>query len=218
MRFPCYFFTEKQNDRMEPRKEESMAETKAKKGKISPDEILVKLCEEILYDKKGENILRLDLREYSALCDYFLLCTATSSPHVGALAERVRREVLEQLKLKPLHMDGTAESGWMIVDYGNVMVHIMTEEKRQEYQLETLWNDVPAVDAVKRIEAQLRKKTQARKKKAEEGVFPAEKPAAKKAPAKKAAAKKPAAKKAPAKKTAAKKTAVKKPAAKKSAK
>ena len=89
-----------------------MAETKAKKGKISPDEILVKLCEEIVYDKKGENILRLDLREYSALCDYFLLCTATSSPHVGALAERIRREVLEQLKIKPLHMDGTAESGY----------------------------------------------------------------------------------------------------------
>ena len=192
-----------------------MAETKAKKGKISPDEILVKLCEEIVYDKKGENILRLDLREYSALCDYFLLCTATSSPHVGALAERIRREVLEQLKIKPLHMDGTAESGWMIVDYGNVMVHIMTEEKRQEYQLETLWNDVPAVDAVKRIEAQLRKKTQARKKKAEEGVFPAEKPATKKPAAKKAPAKNPAAKKTAVKKTAAKKPAAK-PASKKS--
>ncbi|MBO5760196.1 MAG: ribosome silencing factor [Lentisphaeria bacterium] len=196
-----------------------MAETKAKKENFTPDELLVRLCEEIAYDRKAENILRLDLKEYSAVSDYFLLCTATSTPHVGALAERIRREVLEKMNIKPFRMDGTAESCWMIVDYGNVMIHIMTEEKRQEYQLETLWNDVPAVDAVKRIEAQLRKKaaelkkTAASEAKAAEKKTTAKKTAAKKTTVKKtAAAKKPAAKK-----TTAKKTTAKKPAAKKTA-
>ncbi|MBR2364741.1 MAG: ribosome silencing factor [Lentisphaeria bacterium] len=145
----------------------SMAETTAKKEKFTPDELLVRLCEEIAYERKAENIIRLDLKEYSAVSDYFLLCTAASTPHVGALAERIRRGVLEKMDIKPFRMDGTAESCWMIVDYGNVMIHIMTEEKRQEYQLETLWNDVPAVDAVKRIEAQLRKKAAELKKAAE---------------------------------------------------
>ena len=178
-----------------------MAETTAKKEKFTPDELLVRLCEEIAYERKAENIIRLDLKEYSAVSDYFLLCTAASTPHVGALAERIRRGVLEKMDIKPFRMDGTAESCWMIVDYGNVMIHIMTEEKRQEYQLETLWNDVPAVDAVKRIEAQLRKKA-AELKKAAEGETK------KTATVKKPAAKKTAAKKtATARKTAAKKTA-----------
>lgn len=184
-----------------------MAETKAKKENYTQDELLVRLCEEIAYDRKAENIIRLDLKEYSAVSDYFLLCTATSTPHVGALAERIRREVLEKMNIKPFRMDGTAESCWMIVDYGNVMIHIMTDEKRQEYQLETLWNDVPAVDAVKRIEAQLRKKAAELKKAAaaEEKKVPAKKTAtAKKSTAKKSATAK---KTATAKKSTAKKSA-----------
>ena len=194
-----------------------MAEKKVRENEFTPDELLVRLCEEIAYERKAENIIRLDLKEYSAVSDYFLLCTATSTPHVGALAERIRRGVLEKMNIKPYRMDGTAESCWMIVDYGNVMIHIMTEEKREEYQLETLWNDVPAVDAVKRIEAQLRKKAAELKKAAEAEE---KKTAVKKAVAKKTAAKKTTAVKktaATAKKTATKKTAVKKVTAKKTA-
>ena len=195
-----------------------MAEKKVKENEFTPDELLVRLCEEIAYERKAENIIRLDLKEYSAVSDYFLICTATSTPHVGALAERIRRGVLEKMNIKPYRMDGSAESCWMIVDYGNVMIHIMTEEKREEYQLETLWNDVPAVDAVKRIEAQLRKKAAELKKAAEAE----EKAAAKKTAVKKTttAKKATAAKKTTVKKTttakkatAAKKTTVKKAAA-----
>ena len=206
-----------------------MAEKKVKETEFTPDELLVRLCEEIAYERKAENIIRLNLKEYSAVSDYFLLCTATSTPHVGALAERIRRGVLEKMNIKPYRMDGSAESCWMIVDYGNVMVHIMTEEKREEYQLETLWNDVPAEDAVKRIEAQLRKKAaelkkaaEAEEKKAAKKKTAVKKPAAEKsaAAAKKTTTVKKAAegKKATAKKTTARKTAAaKKPAAEKSA-
>jgi len=154
-------------------------------------ENLLKLCEEIAYDRKAENIIRLDLSEVSAVSDYFILCTATSEPHIRAVAERIQRGVLEKLKVKPVHVDGSPESGWIIVDFGNLMVHIMTASCRELYQLEELWNDAPKTDAVKRIESALKRRAAAEQKKA---AAPAKKKAA---PAKKAAAK-------PAKKKAAK--------------
>ena len=149
-----------------------MTETAAaekKTGKKEASEVkLAKLCEEIAYDRKAENIIRLDLKEYSAVSDYFVLCTATSEPHIRAIAERIQRDVLEQLKTKPLHVDGSPESHWMIVDFGTVMVHIMDEDTRALYQLESLWGDAPKTDAIKRIEARLKRKTASNKKKTQE--------------------------------------------------
>ena len=138
-------------------------------------EKLLKLCEEIAYDRKAENIIRLDLSEVSAVSDYFILCTATSEPHIRAVAERIQRGVLEKLKVKPVHVDGSPESGWIIVDFGNVMVHVMTASSRELYQLEELWNDAPKVDAVKRIEAALKRRAAAEQKK----TAPAKKKASK---------------------------------------
>ena len=131
----------------------------------SAAEKLLKLCEEIAYERKAENILRLDLTGMSAVSDYFILCTATSAPHVRAVAERIQRDVLEKLKVKPVHVDGSPESGWIIVDFGLVMVHVMTASCRDLYQLEDLWGDAPKTDAVSRIEAALRRRAAAAKKK-----------------------------------------------------
>lgn len=138
-----------------------------KEIKVTTDRLL-KLCEEIAYDRKAENIVRIDLKEVAAVSDYFILCTATSEPHIRAIAERIQRGVLEKLKVKPLHVDGSPESRWIIVDYGMVMVHIMTEDCRSLYQLEDLWSDAPKTDAVKRIEAAIKRRETAAKKKAEE--------------------------------------------------
>lgn len=138
-----------------------------KEIKVTADRLL-KLCEEIAYDRKAENIVRIDLKEVAAVSDYFILCTATSEPHIRAIAERIQRGVLEKLKVKPLHVDGSPESRWIIVDYGMVMVHIMTEDSRSLYQLEDLWSDAPKTDAVKRIEAAIKRRETAAKKKAEE--------------------------------------------------
>ena len=138
-----------------------------KEIKVTADRLL-KLCEEIAYDRKAENIVRIDLKEVAAVSDYFILCTATSEPHIRAIAERIQRGVLEKLKMKPLHVDGSPESRWIIVDYGMVMVHIMTEDSRSLYQLEDLWSDAPKTDAVKRIEAAIKRRENAAKKKAED--------------------------------------------------
>ena len=137
-----------------------------KEIKVTADRLL-KLCEEIAYDRKAENIVRIDLKEVAAVSDYFILCTATSEPHIRAIAERIQRGVLEKLKMKPLHVDGSPESRWIIVDYGMVMVHIMTEDSRSLYQLEDLWSDAPKTEAVKRIEAAIKRRENAAKKKAE---------------------------------------------------
>ena len=134
----------------------------------SANEKLIKLCEEIAYDRKAENIIRINLTEMAAVSDYFILCTATSEPHIRAISERIQRDVLEKLKIKPLHVDGSPESHWSIVDYGVVMIHIMTEDARSHYQLEDLWSDAPMTDAVKRIEAALKRRAAAAKKKAGE--------------------------------------------------
>jgi ribosome-associated protein len=137
-----------------------MTETEAKKKTVkkeTPQEALAKLCEEIAYDRKAENIIRLDLKEYSAVSDYFVLCTATSEPHIRAIAERIQRDVLEKRGIKPLHVDGSPESRWMIVDFGAVMVHVMDEDTRALYQLESLWGDAPKTDAVKRITAKAKR-------------------------------------------------------------
>ena len=156
-------------------------------GKINPEfEKLIKLCEEIAYDRKAENIIRLDLSEMSAVSDYFILCTATSEPHIRAISERIQRGVLEKLKVKPVHVDGSPESRWVIVDFGNLMVHIMTADSRELDQLEELWNDAPKTDAVKRIEAALKRRAAAEQKKT---AAPKKAPAAGKTPAKKKAAK-----------------------------
>ena len=177
----------------------------AKETKIKSEDI-VKLCEEIAYDRKAENIIRLDLKELPAVSDYFLLCTALSEPHIRAIADRIQRDVLEKLKVKPLHVDGSTESHWIIVDFGGVMVHIMTENSRAQYQLEDLWGDAPKINAVKRIEAALKSKADAEKLKA---AAPKKADAPKKAAApKKAVATKKTA--APKKAAALKKTPVKK--------
>lgn len=136
----------------------------ANEKKIKAEDI-VKLCEEIAYDRKAENIIRVDLKELPAVTDYFMLCTATSEPHIRAIVERIRRDVLEKLNEKPIHVDGSPESHWSIVDFGGVMVHVMTEESRTLYQLEDLWGDAPKTDAVKRIEAALKRRAASAKKK-----------------------------------------------------
>ena len=121
-------------------------------------EKLLKLCEQIAYDRKGENILRIDLTNVPAISDYFILCTVTSAPHVRAVAERIQRDVLEKLKVKPVHVDGSPESGWIIVDFGYAIIHVMTQDAREKYQLEELWGDAPCEDIVKKLDAEAEKR------------------------------------------------------------
>ncbi|HSJ02047.1 MAG: ribosome silencing factor [Verrucomicrobium sp.] len=147
-------------------------------------------------DKKAENIVIMDVQGISPVADYFVICTATSMPHLKAIRNEVKDRFWIEHRRKPIAVDEKMESLWIILHYGDVMVHIFHQEKRDFYALEDLWGDAPRVEwAPQPPPAPVLATT------------PAKKTAVKKAPAKKAAAKKATVKKAPAKKAARKKTA-----------
>ncbi len=157
---------------------------------------IARACALYADDKKAENIRILDLRGLSPIADYFVLCTAMSTPQLRAVRDEIVERMKEEHQTPPTVKDGNFESQWIILVYGSVMVHILTPEKREYYALEELWGDAPELALT--VEAPAPEPKEPKPKKA------AKKAAAKKAPAKKAAAKK-AAKKAPAKKAAKKK-------------
>src|SRR5687767_12838928 len=88
-------------------------------------------------DMKAERVETLDVREKTSIADFFIVCTGTSDRHVTSIAERVA-EQMKALNERPLRMEG-GSSGWVLQDYGDVIFHVMREEQRQFYDLETLW-------------------------------------------------------------------------------
>ncbi|MBN1994807.1 MAG: ribosome silencing factor [Anaerolineae bacterium] len=103
---------------------------------------LVHAVVDIIAGKKATNVLTLDMRNITLLADYYILCDATSSRQIRAISD----ELMEKLKWAGARlavMEGTPESGWMLIDFGSVIVHIFSPEQRAYYQLEELWQDAP---------------------------------------------------------------------------
>ncbi len=150
---------------------------------------IARLCAQYADEKKAEDILLLDLRGLSPVTDFFVIVTANSNPQLRAVRDQIVEEMREQNALKPIHSDGSYESQWLIVNYPNVLVHILSPEKREFYALEELWGDAPTVAwQAEKPEAPPAKKRVAAKKVVAKKVA-TKKVAAKKAPAKKAAKK-----------------------------
>ena len=95
-------------------------------------------------DKKALDVIVLDVRAVSSVADYFLICSGRSTTHVETIAEAIRME-LKADGHRPLHAEGASDSGWMLLDYGDVLAHVFLEETRAYYALERLWGDAPAV-------------------------------------------------------------------------
>ncbi len=105
---------------------------------------LVETIVSALADKKGKNIVSLDLRGFDgAICSHFVICHADSTTQVAALADGVEEKVIEVLKEKPHRVEGLNNAVWVAVDYIDVMVHIFLGELRDFYKLEQLWADAP---------------------------------------------------------------------------
>jgi len=95
-----------------------------------------------IFEKKGYNILKIDLRKLeNRITDYFVICHAPSTSQVSALCDSVEDTVRKETGEKPLHIEGLDNCYWVLVDYGNVIVHIFLEEYRNFYSLESLWAD-----------------------------------------------------------------------------
>jgi ribosome-associated protein len=105
----------------------------------------IELIRQSLEDKKAENVVALDLRQASESLDFFVIASGTSRPHLEAL-ERAVRERLEDEGLTPFHVEGPSQR-WILLDYGEVLVHIMTPEAREYYDLEGFWTDARRLSA-----------------------------------------------------------------------
>ena len=99
-----------------------------------------------IFEKKGLNVLKIDLRKLeNRIADFFIICHATSGTQVSAICDSVDDTVRKEAGEKPLHIEGLDNCFWVLLDYGNLIVHIFLEEYRNFYSLESLWADA-AID------------------------------------------------------------------------
>src|SRR5947207_1339465 len=111
---------------------------------------LALLCRELADNKKAEDIAILDVRELSSVTDYFVIASGSSEPHLRAIVDEIADGLRENHHLRPKAIDGTLQAAWIVLDYFDVIVHIMKSDVRERYDLETLWGDAPRVKARKR--------------------------------------------------------------------
>ena len=91
-------------------------------------------------DKQASDILLLDIRGVSLIADYFVICTAGSERQTSAILKDLGDKLVEEFHRKPLHTEGAADSGWVLLDYGDVIVHVFSAAQRAFYNLEQLWS------------------------------------------------------------------------------
>jgi ribosome-associated protein len=103
---------------------------------------IIKTIITAIQDKKGGNIISLDLRKINeAVADFFIICEADNQPQVRAIAEHIEQQVALQCGEKPYHHEGYKALQWVLIDYVNVVVHVMLPENRKFYKLEEMWSD-----------------------------------------------------------------------------
>jgi ribosome-associated protein len=106
---------------------------------------LALLCRELAEEKKAEDIVILDVRELSSVTDYFVIASGTSEPHLRAIVDEITDKLRDDHGVRAKAIDGTLQTAWVVLDYFDVIVHVMRGEIRDRYDLETLWGDAPRV-------------------------------------------------------------------------
>jgi ribosome-associated protein len=111
-------------------------------GKLTKNSKLFKSIIAAIQEKKGENIVSLDLRKIpEAVADFFIVCEATSQPQVKAIADNIEERVKENCGENVFHKEGFQSMQWVLVDFVDVVIHIMQPETRKFYNLEEMWSD-----------------------------------------------------------------------------
>ena len=111
---------------------------------ITSKEIALKAAE-ILSSKKAADLKILEIKELTSICDYFVICSGTSSPHIKALCDETEIKLAEAFDLK-CRNEGYNAANWLLMDYGNVVIHIFNKESLEFYGLERLWADAPELE------------------------------------------------------------------------
>lgn len=98
-------------------------------------------------DKQANEIVLLDIRTQSTIADYFVICSADNDRQIKAIVEHIDVKVQQEFGLNP-RIEGTADTGWIVIDYGDIVAHIFSPTQRDYYRLEQLWSKVPPVIVV----------------------------------------------------------------------
>lgn len=125
----------------------SVLATRKKKSsvRLTKNSKLIKTIINAIQEKKGENIISLDLRKVNeAVADFFIVCEASNQPQVRAIAEFVEHEMKQKCDEYPYRHEGMKNLQWVLIDYVNVVVHVMLSETRKFYKLEEMWSDAVA--------------------------------------------------------------------------
>lgn len=119
-------------------------------------EARVRLAVAAALDKKANDLDVLAVGELTSIADYFIIASATSERQAAAIADAIIEKLRDEMKVKPLLVEGTTPGRWILLDYGDFVVHIFTEDVRRFYGLERLWGDAPNVTAEYTGEAEQR--------------------------------------------------------------
>jgi len=95
----------------------------------------------ILEDRKARNLIVINIENVTVISDYFVICDGTSTTHIKALADDLEKRLEEECQLRRLRREGYNSARWILLDYGDVVVHIFHEEDRKFYDIERLWSD-----------------------------------------------------------------------------
>jgi ribosome-associated protein len=120
-----------------------------KKGqtRLSRNSKLFKVIINAILDKKGENIVSLDLKKIpEAVSDFFIICQANNNNQLRAIADNIEKEVKEKCDEMPFKHEGRQAEQWILIDYVDIVVHIMLPEPRKFYRLEELWSDASSME------------------------------------------------------------------------
>jgi ribosome-associated protein len=106
---------------------------------------LARVAADAIFEKKGTDIVLLDVEKAFFLSDVFVIATGSSRTNVQALADHVEERIKETHNVKPLRVEGRTEGEWVLVDYGDIIVHLFQSAAREYYSLERLWGDAERI-------------------------------------------------------------------------
>jgi ribosome-associated protein len=123
---------------------EVLANRKRGTARLNRNSKILKTIIRAIQEKKGEDIVSLDLRKIpEAVADFFILCSAGNQPQIRAISDAVEDQVKKNTGENPYHFEGKQNLQWVLIDYVNIVVHIMMPEQRKFYKLEEMWSDAP---------------------------------------------------------------------------
>jgi ribosome-associated protein len=117
---------------------------KEEEGGLEP-QALARRIVDIASDKQAVDVVMLDLRDVSLIADYFVICSGTSERQIKSISDEIHETLMREERVKPLQTEGHPDSGWVLLDYGSVVVHIFSPEARDFYRLERIWSQAVPV-------------------------------------------------------------------------